>query len=214
MSRIADKDLEGYAAEVTTPASALHERLAVETWDSIDCPQMQVGAIEGRLLTILVKLCGAKRAVEIGTFTGYSGLHIAEGLPEDGRLITCDIDPVATEVAQRYWDESPWGAKIALRLGRALDTLAELEGPIDFAFIDADKANYIAYWEALLPKMPSGGLIVADNVLWSGRVLDPPETHSDCTAGIVAFNTHVAADDRVEQVLLTVRDGITIARKK
>jgi len=214
MDRIVDKDLEGYAAEVTTPASALHERLAVETWDSIDCPQMQVGAIEGRLLTILVKLCGAKRAVEIGTFTGYSGLHIAEGLPEDGRLITCDIDPVATEVAQRYWDDSPWGSKIALRLGRALDTLAGLEGPIDFAFIDADKANYIAYWEALLPKMPSGGLIVADNVLWSGRVLDPPEEHSECTAGIVAFNAHVAADDRVEQVLLTVRDGITIARKK
>jgi len=214
MERIVDKRLEEYAKGATTPATELHRRLAVETWDSIDCPQMQVGAIEGRLLTILVRLCGARRAVEIGSFTGYSGLHIAEGLPEDGQLITCDIDPVATEVARRYWDQSPWGDRISLRLGPALETLAALDGPIDFAFIDADKENYVAYWEALLPKMPSGGVIVADNVLWSGQVLTPLADHSESTAGIVAFNAHVAADERVEQVLLTVRDGVTIARKK
>lgn len=214
MDRLVDKALEDYAVGATTPASPLHQRLALETWDSMDCPQMQVGAIEGRLLTLLVRLCGARRAVEIGTFTGYSSLHIAEGLGTDGRLITCDIDPVATSVARRHWDQSPWGERIELRLGAALDTLAALDGPIDFAFIDADKPNYIAYWEALLPKMPSGGVLVADNVLWSGRVLDPPEEHSESTAGIVAFNAHVAADERVEQVLLTVRDGVTIARKK
>ena len=171
---------------------------------------MQVGPIEGRLLMLLVKLCSAKRAVEIGTFTGYSSLNIAEGLPDDGTLIACDIDPVATAVAQRYWDESPWGHKIELRVGAALDTLSAIEGPIDFAFIDADKENYVAYWDALLPKMRSGGLIVADNVLWSGRVLEPED---ETDFAIVAFNAHVAADARVEQVMLSVRDGVTIARK-
>jgi caffeoyl-CoA O-methyltransferase len=210
VERLVDKSLEDYAARASSPVSALLGRLATETWDSIDCPQMQVGPIEGRLLMLLVKLCSARRAVEIGTFTGYSGLNIAEGLPEDGELITCDIDPVATAVARRYWNESPWGHKIELRLGPALQSLASIAGPIDFAFIDADKENYIAYWDALVPKMRSGGLLVVDNVLWSGTVLDPQTESARC---IVAFNAHVAADDRVEQVMLTVRDGVTLARK-
>ena len=210
MERIVPKEIEDYAAEATSPVLGLHDRLAEETWASMECPQMQVGRIEGRLLMLLVKLSGAKRAVEIGTFTGYSSLNIAEGLPDDGELIALDIDPVATAVAQRYWDESPWGHKIELRVGAALESLQAIEGPLDFAFVDADKENYIAYWEALLPKMRSGGLIVADNVLWSGRVL-APEKESD--KAIVDFNAHVAADDRVEQVLLTVRDGVTVARK-
>ena len=210
MDRIVPKAIEAYASDATTPVSELHGRLADETWSSMDCPQMQVGPIEGRLLMLLAKLSGAKHAVEIGTFTGYSSLNIAEGLPDDGTLVACDIDPVATSVARRYWDESPWAHKIELRIGAALDTLAELDGPFDFAFIDADKENYIAYWEALLPMMRSGGVIVADNVLWSGRVL-APERESD--HAIVAFNAHVAEDARVEQVMLTVRDGVTIARK-
>jgi len=211
VERIVGEGLEDYAASVTTPVSSLHGRLATETWDSMDCPQMQVGPIEGRLLMLLTKIASARRAIEIGTFTGYSGLNIAEGLPADGELITCDIDPVATSVARRFWDESPWGHKIELRLGPALETLAELDGPFDFAFIDADKENYIAYWEALVPKMRTGGVLVADNVLWSGNVLNP-KTETD--HAIVDFNRHVAGDSRVEQVLLTVRDGVTIARKR
>ena len=154
---------------------------------------------------------GAKRAVEIGTFTGYSALSIAEGLPDDGRLTCCDVSEEWTAIARRYWALAPWGHKIELRLAPALETLGQLEGPIDFAFVDADKSNYVNYWEALLPKMCAGGLIVADNVLWSGTVL-APDTES--ARAIAEFNRYVAADDRVEQVMLTVRDGITIARKR
>jgi len=211
MIRLVEEQLEDYAIGVTSPVSELYSRLQVETWQATEMPQMQVGPLEGRLLMLLVKLSGAKRAVEVGTFTGYSSLSIAEGLPEDGHLVTCDIDPEATSIARRYWAECPWGHKIELRLGPALETLAELEGPIDFAFIDADKKNYIAYWDLVLPKMRSGGLVVVDNVLWSGTVLDP---QTDSARAIVAFNEHAAADDRVEQVMLTVRDGVTVARKK
>ena len=142
MERLVGEGLEDYAASVTTPVSPLHGRLATETWDNMDCPQMQVGPIEGRLLMLLTKIASARRAIEIGTFTGYSGLNIADGLPDAGELITCD--PGATSVARRFWDESPWGHKIDLRLGPALETLAGLEGSFDFAFIDADKENYIA----------------------------------------------------------------------
>jgi caffeoyl-CoA O-methyltransferase len=167
--------------------------------------------MEGRLLKLLAQLSGAKLAVEVGTFTGYSGLSIAEGLPEGGRLITCDINPSTNEMARRYFKEAPWGHKIEARLGPALDTLREITGTVDFAFIDADKTNYVNYWEALVPKLRPGGLIVADNVLWSGRVLSPS---GDDDHAIVRFNKHVAADPRVEHVMLTVRDGMTLARKR
>lgn len=202
--------LTDYAIAHTSPVPPLYERLRQETYAEVELPQMQVGALEGRLLKLLARLTGARRAVEVGTFTGYSGLSIAEGMVEGGELITCDVDPVATAVAQRYFDEAPWGHRISLHLGPAAHTLAALEGPIDLAFLDADKAGYIGYWEQLVPKMRPGGLIVADNVLWSGKVLAPEQ---DSDHAIVAFNAHVAADPRVEHVLLTVRDGITLAMK-
>ena len=210
MDPLVDPAVEAYCVTATTPVTELHLRLRDETFAETDLPQMQVGPLEGRFLMLLVRISGARRAVEIGTFTGYSSLNIAEGLPEDGSLVCCDINPDTGAIARRYWDQSPWGHKIELRLAPALETLADLEGPIDFAFVDADKGNYIAYWEALLPKMPSGGLIVADNVLWSGTVLDP---QSDSARALDAFNRHVAADPRVEQVMLTLRDGVTVARK-
>jgi caffeoyl-CoA O-methyltransferase len=210
MKQLVDKALEDYCTDATTPVTELHHRLRDETHAHVAKPQMQVGPVEGRLLMLLVKLSGAKRAVEIGTFTGYSALNIAEGLPADGELICLDIDAETTAIARRYWDESPWGERIELKLGPALESLETIEGPIDFAFIDADKPAYGAYFDALLPKMPSGGLVVVDNVLWSGRVLDP---QSESDEAIVAFNAKVAADPRVEQVMLSVRDGITIARK-
>jgi caffeoyl-CoA O-methyltransferase len=172
---------------------------------------MMVGATEGRLLTILARLCNTRLAVEIGTFTGYSALCIAEGIADDGKLVTCDIDPDAVAIAQRYFAESLYGHKIELKLGPALESLDTLEPLIDFAFIDGDKENYPAYWEKLVPMMRTGGLIVVDNVLWSGKALNPVEP-SDW--GISELNARVVKDERVEAVMLSVRDGITVALKR
>jgi len=157
---------------------------------------------------------GARQVLEIGTFSGYSGLSMASALPAGGKLVTCDIDPKATAVARRYFDDSPWGDKIEIRLGPAIDTLRELResgAQFDLVFIDADKGGYVDYYEAALPLLPAGGLVLADNTLWSGAVLDPRE---DSDHAIVRYNTHVARDERVEQVLLSVRDGVLMARKK
>lgn len=203
--------IAAYAEAMTATVAPLYDELRRETYADTQWPQMQVGRIEGRLLKLLVRMSGARSAVEIGTFTGYSALSIAEGLPEDGRLVTCDVNEESVAIARRYFARAPWGGRIEPRIGPALETLAKLEGPFDFAFVDADKPAYIAYWEALVPKMRAGGLIVADNVLWSGRALDPKE---ESDRGIAAFNEHVAADDRMEQVMLPVRDGITLALKR
>jgi caffeoyl-CoA O-methyltransferase len=160
---------------------------------------------------MLVELTGARRVVEVGTFGGYGSLSMAEGLPEDGSLITCDIDPVAAAFARRFFAESPHGKKITLLEGNALNSLKTLAGRFDMAFIDADKENYLNYYEALLPLIRPGGLIVADNVRGSGRVLDPQD---DATRAICRFIDAVAKDPRVERVMLTVRDGISLIRKK
>jgi caffeoyl-CoA O-methyltransferase len=205
------EDIQHYADAFSSPEPELFADLARETRESQRDPQMMVGYAEGLLLGLLVRLCGARRVLEIGTFTGYSALAMAGALPDDGKIITCDINARSTEVAKRYWDRSPHGKKIELRLAPALDTLASLQGPIDFVFIDADKPNYIPYWEKALPLVRAGGAIVADNVLWSGRVLDPRD---DTDRAIVAFNAHVRNDPRVEHVMLTVRDGVTLAVKR
>ncbi len=206
--------IAAYVREHTTSEAPLFADLREETLATLKSPQMQVGPVEGALLRLLVQLSGARSILEIGTFSGYSGLAMASALPDGGALITCDVDPVVTAVARRYFDQSGHGHKITIRLGPALDTIAELGARghrFDLVFIDADKENYIRYWEAVLPLMPIGGLILADNTLWSGKVLSPrdPSDH-----GIVAFNTHVARDPRVEHVLLSVRDGIMLARKR
>lgn len=203
--------IEAYAQAHTSAAHEVHAALAEATRTETEWSVMQVGALEGRLLYLLAKLIGARRAVEIGTFTGCSALHIAEALPEDGELITCDINEDYTAIAQRFWAQVPWGDRIDLRIGPALDTVSALEGPIDLVFIDADKTGYIDYWEALVPKVRSGGLLVADNVLWSGRVLEPTEPSDHA---LVAFNQRVKQDARVEHVMLTVRDGLMVARKR
>jgi caffeoyl-CoA O-methyltransferase len=203
--------IEDYAADHSEPVAPLFEALREETYASMRNPGMQVGRLEGSFLRLLVKLSGAKRALEIGMFTGYSGLMIAEGLPEDGSLITCDVDPKAEEIARRTFARSPVGRKIQIRMGPALETLKTLSGPLDFVFIDADKENYLAYYEAVLPLLRQGGLLVADNTLWSGKVLAP---ESPADHAIVAFNGRVAADPRVDKVLLTVRDGMTLAVKR
>lgn len=206
-----DDAIEQYAHDHTKPESELFERLREETLREMGSTEMLVGRIEGRFLKMLVRLSGARRVLEIGMFTGYSALMMAEGMPEDGRVITCDIDPKAERVARRFFDESPDGRKIEVRMGPALETIASLAGPIDMVFIDADKENYVKYYEACFPLVRRGGLIVADNVLWSGKVLHPED---EATRAIVAFNERVQQDPRVENVCLTVRDGMMLAWKK
>lgn len=205
------ENIDAYASSHSTPESALFTELATVTRARTTQPQMMVGHTEGLTLKFLVRMAGAKRVLEIGTFTGYSTLSMAEGLPDDGSIVTCDIDPEATAIARSFWDQSPHGRKISLKLAPAFDTIATLAGPLDFVFIDADKTNYIRYWDACVPKVRSGGAIAADNVLWSGRVLDPkdPDDHA-----LAAFNEHVLRDARVELVMLPIRDGITIAVKR
>jgi caffeoyl-CoA O-methyltransferase len=208
-------DIEAYTEAHTSPRPPLFDELRDVTYASMASPQMQVGRVEGTLLKLLVAISGARRVVEIGTFTGYSALAMAEALPDDGEIVTCDIDPVAARTAQAFFDRSPHGRKIHLRLGDALETVRALpEGPwIDLVFLDADKERYPAYYEALLPRVRPGGLVVADNTLWSGHVLSPrPGVETD--RGIVAYNRLVTEDPRVENVLLTVRDGIMLARKR
>ncbi len=209
MAGLVDPEIDAYCAEHTPPESEALRRLVVVTREKTRMPGMQVGRLEGAFLRLLVRLVGAERVLEIGTFTGYSALAMAEGLPPHGRLITCDIDPDATRIAKAHWAKSPHGKKIDLRLGDARHTLAGLDGPFDLAFLDADKTGYATYWDLIVPKMRPGGLIVADNTLWSGEVLRPED---DDGRALAAFNDRVRADARVDAVLLPVRDGMTLAR--
>jgi caffeoyl-CoA O-methyltransferase len=164
--------IENYAHDHTSAESDLFVRLRDETYAKMRAPQMQVGRVEGGFLKMLARLTRARRILEIGMFTGYSALMMAEGMAEDGRIITCDVDPKAEEMARRYFAESPYGHKIEVRMGPALETIKNLSGPFDMIFIDADKSNYTNYYEATLPLLRTGGLIVADNVLWSGEVTE------------------------------------------
>ena len=207
---IVDQDLERYAFDHTRPEPELLRKLSDETHARMQMPQMLTGRLEGRALKILAQLSGARRVLEIGTFTGYSALSMAEGMPDEGQVITCEIDKAHAAMAQRYFDQSPHGRKISLRLGPALETLAGLEGGFDMAFIDADKENYPRYYEKTVELVRPGGLILVDNTLWSGLVLKPHDRES---LAIDAVNKRIAADARVENVLLTVRDGLQLVRK-
>ena len=209
---VVDPDIEAYAGAHTTPPPPYLVALAEETNRSLASPQMMVGPLEGRFLELLVYASQARRVLEIGTFSGYSALSMAAGLPPGGTITTCEIDPAAAEVAGRAVATSPYAGQVDIRLGPALETLATLDGPFDLVFIDADKTSYVDYYEAVLPKLAAAGIIVVDNTLWSGRVLDGSDT-SDDTAAIRAFNAHVVADPRVVCVQLSVRDGVTLVRR-
>jgi caffeoyl-CoA O-methyltransferase len=175
---------------------------------------MQIGADEGQLLTMLARLIGARRAVEVGTFTGYSSLCIARGLGEGGTLLCCDVNEEWTAIGRKAWDRAGVGERIELRIAPALETLRALpaDPAIDLVFIDADKPNYSAYWDELVPRVRAGGLLLADNVLWSGELVDASVSNANANA-LREFNDKVAEDDRVEVVVLTAFDGLTIARK-
>jgi caffeoyl-CoA O-methyltransferase len=210
---IADPRVEQYAVEHTTPEPPWFATLAEETRAGTRAPGMMVGTLEGRLLATLVAMLRPQSVLEIGTFTGYSALSMAESLPAGGRIVTCDVSEEHLAIARRHIAASPYAAVIDIRSGPALETIGTLPGPFDLVFIDADKTSYVAYYEACLPKLAPGGVIVADNTLWSGRVLDPSDTGDD-TRAIEAFNDLVVADDRVEVVMLTVRDGVSLIRHR
>jgi caffeoyl-CoA O-methyltransferase len=200
-----DEKIEQYAFDHTSEEGELLRRLEEETYAKLEIPQMTTGRIEARLLKLLARLVGAQRILEVGTFGGYSALSMAEALPEGGTLVTCEEDPVAIVFAQKYFSESPHGKKIKQMEGPALKSIKKLTGTFDMAFIDADKINYSNYYEAIIPMIRPGGLIAVDNVLWSGRVLDPQD---ESDRAIHQFNKRVVTDQRVESVLLTVRDGL------
>jgi caffeoyl-CoA O-methyltransferase len=212
MAFIVRDEVEQYAAEHSAPPTELLARLAEETQATLPVPQMLTGRIEGRFLELLVYGMGARRVLEIGTYSGYSSLSMAAGLPPDGRIDTCEVEERHAEVARRYIEEAGLSDRITVHLGPALESLQGLPGPFDFVFIDADKENYVNYYEDVLPKLADRGLIAADNTLWSGRVLDDSDD-ADGTRAIRAFNEHVRADDRVVSVQLTIRDGVTLIRR-
>ena len=204
-------NIEFYACAHTTNESPELRELFKETVNKTKLPNLLIGHLQGEFLKFLIKITKAKRILEIGTFTGYSALAMAEALPDDGEIITLDINPQTTDIARLHWGNSPHGNKIKLVLGKALDTLKNIDGFFDMIFIDADKVNYPNYWEACVPLVKSGGCILADNVLWQGRVLNPKDENS---IALDSFNKIVLSDKRVESVMLTIRDGLTLAYKK
>ncbi len=208
-------EIHSYLVEHGTPPDSIQRALIEETAELGGLALMQVAPEQGAFLTLMARLLGARRAIEVGTFTGYSALCLARGLAEDGLLITCDVSEEWTAIARRYWEKAGVADRIELRLASALDTLRSLprEEAFDLAFIDADKPSYIAYYEEILTRLRPGGVILADNVLWMGRVADP-SADDEHTRAIRTFNDHVARDRRVDAVMLPISDGLSLLRKR
>jgi caffeoyl-CoA O-methyltransferase len=205
------EQIEEYAERHTRALSDSHARLWNETHQKTDHPGMMIGPLEGALLRLLVRLTAAKRVLEIGMFTGYSALAMAEALPENGQLITCDVNPETTEIARRYFAESAHGHKIEIKLGPAKETVKALKGPFDLCFIDADKESYGDYYDRALDLVRRGGLIVLDNMLRGGRVVSPKDQEARTVA---ALNDRIQKDQRVENVFLPIRDGVVLAYRR
>jgi caffeoyl-CoA O-methyltransferase len=208
------EEIDEYTQAHSTPPDELLQRLYAETHEKLAAPVMLTGPVEGRFLQMLVWASDARRVLEIGTYSGYSALSMAEALPDDGELITCDVWEEAHEMAQRYAAESPHGQKIDFRLGPALETIETLQGPFDLIFIDADKTNYRNYFHAALPLLADHGLLVFDNTLWSGRVVPGHDDGSEETKALRELNDDLVADPRGVVVMLPVRDGVTLFRKR
>jgi caffeoyl-CoA O-methyltransferase len=211
--------LDYVVAHGTWPVDDVLADLRTETLALGGAAGMQIGHDQGQLLTLLTRTIGARRAVEVGTFTGYSSICIARGLADDGRLLCCDVSEEWTAVARRAWERAGLDDRIELRLAPALDTLRDLptDVPLDLVFIDADKPGYVAYWDELVPRVRPGGLLLVDNVLWGGRIVDDPGEGDRADANLAAlwaFNDHAAADPRVDLAIVPAFDGLTVACKR
>jgi len=207
--------LHRYVLDHTEPRDEIARALIDETAELGPLSRLQISAEQGALMEMITRLTGARHALEVGTFTGYSALCVARGLPDDGTLLCCDINKEWTDIGRRYWERAGVAHKIDLRIGPALDTLRSLPESelFDIAFIDADKPSYGMYFDEIVPRLRAGGLVMVDNVLWSGRVVDPQAVDEN-TVAIRAFNDKVSSDARVESVILPLSDGLTLARKR
>ena len=213
MKTLVAPDIESYAQAHSMPESGAARALREETQRTMAFAQMLVGPLEGAFLKMMTQLVGARQVLEIGMFTGYSALCFAESLPDDGHVITCEIDESSVAVGRKHFAHSPHGRKIEIRIGQALETMRELTGPFDVIFIDADKINYLNYYRRALDLLAPAGVILIDNVLWDGDVLKQPPP-DEKTAAIQELNRAVAHDPSVTAVLVTIRDGVLVIRKK
>jgi len=211
MIEIVKRELQTYAEQHSEREPELLSEIVRETHLKTLAPEMLTGQIEGRFLKLLVSLSCSKKVLEIGTFTGYSALCIAEGLPDDGELITLEASAVNAKMAAKNFANSRHGKKIKLIIGPAAKTLDQISGPLDFVFIDADKQNYPLYYDRTIELLKPGGILLVDNALWSGEVLSPD---NESSKAIDLLNKQILADSRVENVMLTIRDGINLVRKK
>ena len=205
-------ELENYVEKHSENEPQLLADLNRETYQKVLLPRMLSGHFQGRVLSMLSKLIRPQNILEIGTYTGYSALCLAEGMQDSGFLNTIDIKEELVDLQRKYFDKSPWGKQIVQHLGQATDIIPLLDIKFDLVFIDADKENYLNYYEMIVPKMNKGGIILSDNVLWSGKVLT--NAHDKDTMNINNFNDYVNADQRVEKLILPIRDGLLIIRKK
>ncbi|MEZ0483236.1 O-methyltransferase [Fibrella aquatica] len=206
-------DISDYADAHTSPESSVLQRLNRDTYAHILHPRMLSGHLQGRLLAMLSHMIRPRRVLEIGTYTGYSALCLAEGLAKGGRVITIDKNEELESIARRYWNESPYSEQIDLLIGHASDLIPTLNEEFDLVFIDADKENYGLYYDLVFDKVRPGGFILSDNVLWSGKVVETVKPSDRDTQAVIAFNQKIHQDTRVENLLLPVRDGVLIARK-
>lgn len=206
--------LDDYVVKHTENEPELLQKLTRETFQKILQPRMSSGPYQGRVLSIISKLINPKNILEIGTFTGYSTLCLAEGMQSEGQLHTIDVNEELFDFQRKYFDASEYGSKIVQHLGNALDIIPKLNTTFDLVFIDADKDNYVNYFNLIIGKMNKGGIILSDNVLWSGKVIEPLNPKDKMTKAVLEYNTLLKEDNRVETVLLPIRDGLTISRKK
>ena len=206
------QELEDYIEQHSEKEPALLAALNKETYQKILLPRMLSGHFQGRVLSMLSKLIRPLNILEIGTYTGYSALCLCEGMQENGQLHTIDIKEELVDFQRKHFDKSPWGNQIIQHLGEAVTIIPNLDVKFDLVFIDADKENYLNYFELILPKMKKGGIILSDNVLWSGKVLEPLHPNDESTKVLMEYNQVLATDSRIETVLLPIRDGLTVSR--
>ena len=208
------QELDDYAVAHSSQEPELLKKLTRETYQKILQPRMLSGHYQGRILSMISKLANPKTILEIGTYTGYSALCLAEGLQQDGTLHTIDVNEELTDFQRKYFDASSYGKNIQQHLGSAIDIIPQLQGNFDLVFIDADKPNYPAYFDLIIDRINPGGLILSDNVLWSGKVVEPVDPKDTSTLALLKYNSLLANEESLETVLLTIRDGLTLSRKK